>query len=205
MNDDLLGGSRVVAIIRTSRYDDAAAIARAVVGGGIRAVEITATVPNAPALVAELVTEFGADALVGAGTVLTPDQVTEFVAAGARFVLSPVLNHDVVAAAHAAGIVVIPGALTPTEVAAAAALGVAAVKVYPAASVGVGHVRALRDVMPDVRFVPTGGIGPGDATEWLAAGAAAVGIGGAFTAAYSRGGPAAVEGAARQVADHLSG
>jgi len=197
--ETMFGGSAVVAVVRTDDDVRAADIARAVVAGGIGAVEITATVPGAAQLVAALRSELEGVATIGAGTVLTAAQADEFAGVGAAFMMSPALNHDVIAVAHAAGIPFLPGVLTPTEAWTAASLGVAAVKLFPAGSVGTGHLRALREVLPDIAFVPTGGIEPDDVAGWLDAGAVAVGVGGAFARAHRRGGYEAVLEVATQL------
>jgi 2-dehydro-3-deoxyphosphogluconate aldolase/(4S)-4-hydroxy-2-oxoglutarate aldolase len=114
--------------------------------------------------------------------------------------MSPVVDADVISAANAVGTVVVPGAVTPTEVGSALRAGAPAVKLFPAATVGTAHLAALRQVFPQARFVPTGGIGLDDLDRWRSAGAYAVGVGGVLEDARRRGGPSA----ARELSEQLT-
>jgi 2-dehydro-3-deoxyphosphogluconate aldolase/(4S)-4-hydroxy-2-oxoglutarate aldolase len=167
---------------------------------GLRVFEITMTIPDAPALIRELAADPAL--LVGAGTV--PDRATAetCLAAGARFIVAPWIDASLAAPCRAANAVLMLGALTPTEVRAALAAGADVVKVFPAASTGgPAHIRALRSVLPDVAFCPTGGVEPGNVAAYLEAGAAFVGMGGALVdeRRIAAGDRAAIEAAARQV------
>jgi 2-dehydro-3-deoxyphosphogluconate aldolase/(4S)-4-hydroxy-2-oxoglutarate aldolase len=167
---------------------------------GLRIFELTMTIPDAPALIRELASD--ATLLVGAGTVPNQAMAETCLDAGARFVVAPWIDASLAAPCHAANAALMLGALTPTEVRAALAAGADVVKVFPASSVGgPAHIRALRSVLPDVAFCPTGGVDPGNVAAYLAAGAAFVGMGGALVdersiAAGDRG---AIEAAANQV------
>jgi 2-dehydro-3-deoxyphosphogluconate aldolase/(4S)-4-hydroxy-2-oxoglutarate aldolase len=197
--------ARIVAVVRLPDPEAAEAVARAAVAGGLRVVEVTADVPDCAAVLKHLA-DLGADVLIGAGTVTRPDQVDELVGAGARFVVSPWLSRPVLERAALAGVPAVPGAQTPTEAAAAVEAGAALVKVFPAAVVGPGWLRAVREVLPGLRAVPTGGIDDTNAATWLDAGATAVGVGGPLRAAWIRGGSAAVTAlAGRLVAASHSG
>ena len=144
---------------------------------GISVFEITMSVPEAPALIAELAREPGL--VVGAGTVASAADAAACLAAGAQFLVAPWVGTEIVAPARAKGAAVMLGALTPSEVRAALAAGTDVVKIFPASSAGgPGHIRALRSVFPDVAFCPTGGVDPSNLRQWLDAGAAFVGIGG---------------------------
>ncbi|MTV27875.1 bifunctional 4-hydroxy-2-oxoglutarate aldolase/2-dehydro-3-deoxy-phosphogluconate aldolase [Nitriliruptoraceae bacterium ZYF776] len=196
--------ARVVAVVRHARADAAAAIARACVAGGLRAIEVTLTTPDAHRLVAELHDELGAEVLVGAGTILRADQVGAIVAAGARFLVAPITDEAALDAGREAGVVTIPGGMTPTEIAAAHARGARIVKLFPAGQLGPGFARAIRDVLPGVALMPTGGVGEADVAAWLDAGAGAVGIGSQLNRALADGGPAAVEALATRLATHVA-
>jgi 2-dehydro-3-deoxyphosphogluconate aldolase/(4S)-4-hydroxy-2-oxoglutarate aldolase len=136
------------------------------------------TVPDAPAVIAALGRELGDAALIGAGTVLDAAGVNACLDAGAAFIVSPGLDADTIAAAHARGVPAMPGALTPTEVIAAMRLEADVVKVFPISAVGgAKYLRALRGPLPTVKLLPTGGINAANAGEFLAAGAVALGIG----------------------------
>jgi len=187
---------RVVGIVRHSDAGVAESIARAMLDAGLEAVEVTWTVPGAPALIRRLVADYP-DRFLGAGTVVHPEQVDAVVEAGAQYVITPALRPAVLAAAAAHAIPVLPGLMTPTELYLALDLGVRAVKVFPAGTLGPGHLRALREVAPEVAYVPTGGVAPGNVGEWLAAGATAVAVAGAFSAAWRESGAAGVAVTAR--------
>lgn len=198
-----IGAAGIVAVVRTDAPESAIALARAAVAAGIGAVEITFTVPDAVSVVAALAAD--ADAapdhpVVGAGTVRTVADLEAAAGAGARFVMSPTVDVDVVAAGERIGVPVVPGAMTPTEVGAALDAGAPAVKIFPAATVGTAHLSALRQVFPGARLVPTGGVEPDQVRQWRSAGAFALGIGGALDHAMRRGGPAAM----RDLADGMA-
>lgn len=185
----------MIAVIRHDDAEVAERIARSAVDGGIRIVEITFTVPRAQDLIARLTRDL-AHVVVGAGTVLTTDQLDVAFAAGSAFLVSPLTDAGVVERAAALNVSFIPGAFTPTEVAAAARLGAHAVKVFPAAVLGTGFISSLAEVLPHVKLLPTGGIAPEETGTWITAGATAVGIAGALTTAWRRGGADAVSEAA---------
>ncbi|HZL21482.1 MAG TPA: bifunctional 4-hydroxy-2-oxoglutarate aldolase/2-dehydro-3-deoxy-phosphogluconate aldolase [Polyangia bacterium] len=168
----------IVPVIRAAAPELALRAARAVLAGGISIFEITMTVPDAPAVIRALVAELGARAVVGAGTVLDAEAARACLDAGAAFVVSPGLDLGTVAAARAAGVPMMPGALTPTEVIAAWKSGADMVKIFPCGAVGgPQYLRALRGPLPQVKVLPTGGVNLENAGAYLAAGAAALGIG----------------------------
>ena len=197
---DTFRTARVVPVVRTQATRHAATVVQWLRDAGLRFFEITMTVPDAPALIRDLASDPAL--LIGAGTV--PDRATAdaCLAAGARFIVAPWIDATLADPCRAAGAVLMLGALTPTEVRSALGAGADVVKVFPASSVGgPGHIRALRSVFPDVAFCPTGGVEPGNVAEYLAAGAAFVGIGGALVdeKRIAAGDRAAIEAAARQV------
>ena len=193
-----LSAARVVPVIRTGATAHAATAVAWLREAGITVFEITMTVPDAPALIADLAREPGL--LVGAGTVASAAQADAVLKAGAKFLVAPWVGEEIVAPAHEAGAAVMLGALTPTEVRAALAAGADVVKVFPASSAGgPGHIRALKSVFPDVVFCPTGGVDPSNLRQWLDAGASFVGIGGKLVdeKLISAGDKQAVQDAAR--------
>lgn len=125
----------------------------------------------------------GDELLFGAGTIRSVESLQAAAAVAADFAVSPVLDRDVIAAALRIGIPIVPGALSPTEIDAAWRAGATFVKVFPASSVGPSHLREIRGPLPDVELIPTGGLDGASAPAYLAAGAVAVGIGGAIVAA----------------------
>ncbi|HDT13894.1 MAG TPA: bifunctional 4-hydroxy-2-oxoglutarate aldolase/2-dehydro-3-deoxy-phosphogluconate aldolase [Candidatus Aminicenantes bacterium] len=169
--------ARAVAVIRMR---DGARLAEAVAAlrrGGVSAVEITMTVPGAVEIIRELVRTRPPGTLVGAGTVLDAGEAADVIAAGADFVVSPVTDRDTIQACRDAGVLVAPGAFTPTEIVAAWKAGADIVKVFPATSLGPRFFRDLRGPLPHVRLMPTGGVTLENARDFLAAGACCVGLG----------------------------
>lgn len=195
-----LADRRIIVVVRAADDGEAEAIARAAADGGLRAVEITTSVPGAAALIATLRGALAGDVLVGAGTVLSLRQLDAVVAAGAQFVVSPGLDRPLVERCAAARVPILPGVLTPTEVMAARALGLDALKLFPSGTAGPDHLRALRSVFADIAFVPTGGVSSANAAAWFAAGAHALGLAGEFNAAHRAGGAGAVRRLARELA-----
>jgi 2-dehydro-3-deoxyphosphogluconate aldolase / (4S)-4-hydroxy-2-oxoglutarate aldolase len=191
--------ARCIGILRAGSAADAATAGRALVSGGLAAIEVAFTTPDAPAAIAELRAACP-DALVGAGTVLDAAAAFAAVRAGAQFLVSPLLSDEVLRTGHRYGVAVFPGACTPAEISAAMELGADAVKLFPAGSLGPGFLRSVAAAMPQVPFIPTGGIATADARDWLEAGAIAVGIGGDLT----RGDPARIEERARSLSAALA-
>jgi len=158
---------RVVPVLTAESADDAERACEALLAGGMTSVEITFRTTAAVEAIRRAAQIDGL--LVGAGTVLTAAQLAAAVDAGARFAVAPSTNESVVRAAHAAGIEVVPGAATATEIDKARALGCGIVKLFPASLLGgPAFVRAVSAVFPDVSFVPTGGVNPDNLGEYLA-------------------------------------
>ena len=195
----LLAERRIIVVVRHGDHAAAESIARAAAEGGLRAVEITTTVPDAAALIATLRASLAADVLVGAGTVLAPAQLDDVLAAGAQFVVSPGLDRALVERCAAQQVPIVPGVLTATEVMAGRALGLDALKLFPAQTGGPAHLQALRAVFADIAFVPTGGIDSANAGTWLEAGAHALGLASEFDDAHRAGGGEAVRRLARRL------
>ena len=169
--------ARLIPVVRTSTAAHAAQAIAWLREAGLRIFEITLTIPDATSLIRSLAAE--PDLLIGAGTVPDGAAAQACLDAGARFLVSPWVEPTIVAPARAVGACVMLGAATPTEVRAALAAGADAVKIFPAASLGgPGHLKALRSVFPSVAFCPTGGVDVANMADYLAAGAAFVGIGG---------------------------
>lgn len=169
-----------VAIFRTHQIHPLLPAAAALAEGGVTALEVTLTTPSALESIRELSNALMPEILIGAGSVITPEQVQAVAEAGAAFVVSPVARPDVISASHGLGLPVLPGVFTPTEAEAAQALGADLLKVFPAGFLGPKYIRALKAPLPDLRLVPTGGVRPDNAHTWINAGAAAVGIGSAL-------------------------
>jgi 2-dehydro-3-deoxyphosphogluconate aldolase/(4S)-4-hydroxy-2-oxoglutarate aldolase len=169
--------SKIVAVIRTPVPAAAVRAAEALRGGGVTAIEVTLTVPGAADVIRAMARGKGPGVLVGAGTVLDAAAASEVIAAGADFVVSPISDGDVIRTCREAGVLVAPGAFTPTEIMAAWRAGADIVKVFPATSLGPRFFRDLRGPLPQVRLMPTGGVTVENARDFLEAGACCVGIG----------------------------
>jgi 2-dehydro-3-deoxyphosphogluconate aldolase/(4S)-4-hydroxy-2-oxoglutarate aldolase len=165
--------SGIVAVLRAPTADTFAAVSDVLVEAGVTALEVTLTSRGALEALAGLRRQLPAHVALGAGTVLTVDDAKASVEAGAAFLVSPVY----VPALDGFDVPVYPGAFTPTEIFAASRGGAPLVKLFPASTVGPRYLKDLRGPLPDVRIMPTGGIEIGDIATWLAAGAAAVGLG----------------------------
>ena len=168
----------IVPIVRTGNAEDAVKAMQAVYRGGIRAAEITMTVPGAIKALEKLADEFGDQMILGAGTVLDPETARICMLAGAQFFVTPALNLKTIEMARRYGKVIMPGALTPTEILAAWEAGADAVKVFPCGALGgAKYIKAVKAPLPQVEMVPTGGVNLETTADFLKAGACAVGVG----------------------------
>lgn len=170
--------TRIVAIVRLEHYDQALEIARALLAGGISVIEFTLTGKGALQAIARAREACGESAKIGVGTVLDPRMTAEAIAAGAQFVVTPVMRVDVIEACRAAGVPIICGAFTPTEALTAHEAGAELIKIFPARLGGPQYIRDLLAPLPQLRLVPTGGVNVENAQAYREAGAVAVGIGG---------------------------
>lgn len=171
---------RAVAVVRTDEPDKLVPIAHALRDGGIACIEVTMTVPGAIDGIRAVSDALGTTVLVGAGSVTDADTTRAAIDAGARYVVSPVFKPEVLDAAHQAGAAAMPGCFTPTEILMAHEAGADVVKVFPAGVLGMGFIRAVLAPLPYLRLMPTGGVSLDNATDWLRAGAVAVGAGSAL-------------------------
>jgi 2-dehydro-3-deoxyphosphogluconate aldolase / (4S)-4-hydroxy-2-oxoglutarate aldolase len=179
----------VVAVIRLKDPATLRAVVDALASGGVRALEVTMTVPRAVELIREIAPGLPAGFLLGAGTVTDAETARAVIAAGVSFVVSPVFKPDVVRACHEHGVAAMPGCFSPTEILAAHECGADIVKVFPATSLGPQFIKDVRGPLPHIKLMPTGGVTLENAADWLRAGAAAVGVGSALidAAAVERG------------------
>ena len=170
----------LVAIMRVSRPELAMPLATALVAGGIRAVELTMSIPNALEAVRTIDRELGDKILLGVGTVIDDDTCRAAIDAGAKYVISPITRPSLVAVAHALDRPVMLGAYTPTEAQAAHEAGSDFVKIFPADTLGPSYIKSLLAPLPHLRIVPTGGVNLDTMEAYLAAGSAALGTGSAL-------------------------
>ena len=167
----------VVAVIRLRDPGKLRAVVDAIVAGGVRALEVTMTVPGAVELIRGLAPTLPEGFLLGAGTVIDAETARAVVDAGAQFVISPVFKPEVIVACHERGVPVAPGCFTPTEILAAHEAGADIVKLFPATTLGPQYIKDVRAPLPQVKLMPTGGVSPDNAGDWIRAGAIAVAAG----------------------------
>jgi 2-dehydro-3-deoxyphosphogluconate aldolase/(4S)-4-hydroxy-2-oxoglutarate aldolase len=170
----------LLAVVRGESRAAALEVVGALVQGGVLGIEITFTTPEAPRVIRDLNEEYGDSILLGAGTVTTHEQVDQAAEAGATFLVSPGCDPELLPGMLGTGLLVLPGALTPSEVMLARRLSAQAVKLFPGSSGGPSYLTALRGPFPNTAFVPTGGVSLANIADWFAAGAFAVGAGGAL-------------------------
>lgn len=169
----------VVPVVRTATAEGAIRSIEAIHKGGIRAAEITMTVPGALRALEKVADQFGDSIVLGAGTVLDPETARACMLAGAQFFVTPALSLPTIEMAQRYSKPIMPGALTPTEVLAAWQAGADVVKVFPASAVGgAKYIKALKGPFPQIEMIPTGGVNLETAADFLNAGACAVAVGG---------------------------
>lgn len=167
---------KLVAILRGAGQADALHIATALYKGGIRCLEITLNSPNALEAIESISNKMEGQLVVGAGTVLSAAAASEAIAAGAKFIVSPITDEDTISRTKALGAVSIPGAFTPTEIFKAFSFGGDIIKVFPGTS-GPAFIKEILAPLPDIPLMPTGGISLDNIAQFRAAGAVAYGIG----------------------------
>ena len=168
----------IVPVIRVGSARLAMHAVEALVSAGISVVEITMTVPDAVEVIGAVAARFDGSVLIGAGTITSADETRRAVGAGAQFIVSPGFDAEIVEAAHALDVPVMPGVLTPTEVMAATRAGADWVKIFPCSALGgPTYLRALRGPFPQLKMMPTGGVSLATAPAYIAAGAVALGVG----------------------------
>ena len=167
----------IVAVIRIKEPHKLRAVVDAIAEGGIRALEVTMTVPGAVELIRQLAPTLPAGFIFGAGTVVDAETVDRVVDAGAQFIVSPVFRRGVIEACQRRGVAAMPGCFTPTEILDAWDAGADVVKVFPATTLGPGYLKDIHGPLPHVKLMPTGGVTLDNAGDWIRAGAVAVGVG----------------------------
>jgi 2-dehydro-3-deoxyphosphogluconate aldolase / (4S)-4-hydroxy-2-oxoglutarate aldolase len=174
--DRLLAGG-VVAIVRLDDGAALAEVAEALIAGGVTALEFTLTTPGALAALAAAAARYGDDLLLGAGTVLDAETARTAILAGAEFIVAPTTDLPTITLCRRHGKVCLPGAYTPTEMLRAYEAGADLIKLFPATTVGPRYIRDVLAPLPMLRIVPTGGVGPDNAGDYIKAGAVAVAMG----------------------------
>lgn len=179
----LLTNPGIIAVVRAQKPEQVLPLSEALIAGGVIAIEITLTTPDAIAAIRDARQKVGARGLIGVGTVLDVSTCRAALDAGAEFVVSPMLRIELVAVVHAADRPVMLGAYTPTEAQLAHEAGADFVKIFPADGLGPNYIKALRAPLPHLRIVPTGGVDLNTAAEFLKAGCVALGVGSSLVSA----------------------
>jgi 2-dehydro-3-deoxyphosphogluconate aldolase/(4S)-4-hydroxy-2-oxoglutarate aldolase len=190
----------LVPVVRASSAEEAMQVIEAIREGGVPVLEITMTVPRAVKVIEQVADRYGSEVIVGAGTVLDAETARTCILAGASFVVSPALNVETIELCRRYSISVMPGALTPTEVVTAWQAGADVVKVFPCGALGgAKYLKSLKAPLPQIEMIPTGGVSLSTASEFIEAGAFALGIGADLvdTKAIRAGQPEKVTEAAR--------
>jgi 2-dehydro-3-deoxyphosphogluconate aldolase/(4S)-4-hydroxy-2-oxoglutarate aldolase len=180
--------SRLIVVVRAGAAEDYDPVLDVLVEAGVRSVELTLTTPGTLERLPELVERYADSVDVGVGTVVEADQLGRAVDGGADYLVTPVTSAALVAQATAAGVPIVPGGLTPTELFTSWSAGASAVKVFPAGQVTPDYVKDLRGPFPGIAVVPSGGVDLEGAAAWLRAGAAAASVGGPLLGDALRGG-----------------
>ena len=178
--DEILGqliNPGVIAVVRAQKAEQVLPLAEALLAGGVIAIEVTMTTPNALDAIGNARAQLGARALIGVGTVLDAHTARLAIEAGAEFVVSPIMRPEIAQAAHAAQRPVMLGAFTPTEAQAASEAGSDFIKIFPSDTLGPGYIKAILAPLPHLRIIPTGIAKPEDVTAFLKAGCVGVGLG----------------------------
>jgi 2-dehydro-3-deoxyphosphogluconate aldolase/(4S)-4-hydroxy-2-oxoglutarate aldolase len=197
----------VVAVIRAQSAEQLGPLAMALMEGGVTSIEVTMSTPKAIAGIESLADSLGDKAVIGVGTVLDAHTARDAIAAGAQFVVSPVLDEEVIATTRRYGKISIPGAFTPTEILRAWTAGADVVKVFPSTSLGPQYFKDIFGPLPQVRLTPTGGVDLKNAAEWIKAGAACIGVGTSLVTkeAMSKGDWGAISANARAFVQAVAG
>ncbi len=193
----------VVAVIRAESPDQAAHIAEACAQGGIAALEVTFTVPDATHAIEHLAKEFAGKILVGAGTVLDPETARIAILSGSQFVVSPAVNVETARLCNRYQVPYMPGAATIGELIAAMECGADIVKVFPGEILGPTFVKAVKGPLPQAQLMPTGGVSVENVAAWIHAGAVALGVGGNLTAGAKSGDYASITRIAKQFVEKV--
>jgi 2-dehydro-3-deoxyphosphogluconate aldolase/(4S)-4-hydroxy-2-oxoglutarate aldolase len=196
----------IVPVVRAPSADEAIRLVEAIREGGIDIIELTMTVPGAPAVIEQLARRYDGQVVIGAGTVLDRDAAETCIGKGATFIVSPALDEGTIEFCKKQGVAVMPGALTPTEVVRAWRAGADVVKVFPCSAVGgASYIRALKAPLPQIDLMPTGGVSLKTIVEFIQAGACALGAGAdlADLAAVREGRPEAVTEKARKYVEAI--
>ncbi|KAA3615263.1 MAG: bifunctional 4-hydroxy-2-oxoglutarate aldolase/2-dehydro-3-deoxy-phosphogluconate aldolase [Calditrichaeota bacterium] len=169
--------SGIVAVLRLDDTQNICHIFEALMNAGVIALEITMTTPGAIDIIKEYAQKLDGDFILGAGTVLTPEDARQAIEYGAKFIVSPVFNEDILKVSQEMGAAVFPGAFSPNEILNAWQKGADVIKVFPATTLGPGYFKDIHGPLPEIKLTPTGGVNLENTAAFLNAGARFVGVG----------------------------
>lgn len=173
---------KIISVIRCENQDVVEKTIDAIVESGIHLIEITMTTPNAVELIESLIKKYeNTGVIIGAGTVLDEESAKKVIEAGAKFVISPILDENVINVCNKYNVLSVPGIATPTEAYTAMKFGAEIVKLFPSNIYGPAFVKTIKGPFSNIQIIPTGGVSLENIDKWLESGAIAVGIGGEFT------------------------
>jgi 2-dehydro-3-deoxyphosphogluconate aldolase/(4S)-4-hydroxy-2-oxoglutarate aldolase len=179
----LLTDPGIIAVVRAQKAEQVMPLSEALIAGGVIAIEVTMTTPNAIEAIRNAREKLGERAAIGVGTVLDAKVCRDAIEAGAEFVVTPICRTEFVSIARAADRPIMLGAYTPTEAQMAHEAGADFIKIFPAETLGPGYIKTLRAPLPHLRIVPTGGVDVHNVADFFKAGCAAVGVGGSLVSA----------------------
>lgn len=188
----ILKEEKAVAVIRTNTYEEAKEISIAAIDGGMKIIEVTMSVPNAPKLIKEL-KEVYPNTCVGAGTVLTKEALDECIENNTDFIVSPCIDEEIIEYAIQRKVLIIPGLMTMSELNKVYKMGLRFIKVFPGNVVGKGFIGAAKSIFQDINIMPTGGVNKDNINEWIQAGADCSGIGSDLNKVYKSNGTTGVK------------
>jgi 2-dehydro-3-deoxyphosphogluconate aldolase/(4S)-4-hydroxy-2-oxoglutarate aldolase len=177
---ELVQQAGVVAIMRAKSSDQLLAAADAIKAGGVNAIEVTITTPDALSVISQAVARYGTDVLFGVGSVLDPESARAAILAGAQFVVCPTLNVKTIELCKRYSVPVMPGAYTPTEILAAWEAGADIVKIFPASVGGPAYIKAVKAPLPQIKLMPVGGVDLDTTADFIRAGCEVVAVGSAL-------------------------
>ncbi|WP_240985952.1 bifunctional 2-keto-4-hydroxyglutarate aldolase/2-keto-3-deoxy-6-phosphogluconate aldolase [Acididesulfobacillus acetoxydans] len=195
----------LVAVVRAENTEQAFKIAEACIAGGVVGLEITFTVPGAAELIKDLVKKYQSSGslIIGAGTVLDPETARAAILAGAQYIVSPCLNVETVKLCNRYQVPCMPGAMTVKEAVECMEAGADIVKIFPGELFGPAIIKAIKGPLPQVNMMPTGGVSLDNVSDWIKAGAVAVGVGGSLTAGAKTGDYESITSIARQFMEKI--
>jgi len=174
---EMIRREKIIAILRGVEKSRIVDVAEAILVGGIKMLEVTCNTQGVFEMIKLLVNKMGDKMTIGAGTVITTDLCKKAIEAGAKFIIAPDVNPDVIDYCVKKGIAVLPGAATATEILTAKRHGAKMVKIFPAREIGIDYIKALRGPIDDIDFVAVGGVRPENIKDFLAAGCCAIAVG----------------------------